>query len=270
MAREEPYPAECLYNCDEGGAMSCYCLGLGSIVGTSQGLSGTLVVAIASVLIASLSLGWQVWSWRRARKTKLRVELTAGVVDASNTGSIICRCTNDSSHDIFIERVSVGDLRELESPLLWMTASNQADIKEPLRPHQGREYEIDGEAVVETFDPAGSITVTVHTSDDRKHEVRSGDIVERLAIVAVLREETDSSSDRLIPTKELSRRAHEKYIEWILRSMERDGIVEIDTEGRIYPLAKDVHPPRKGGGWRLSDRRFDEADQDSRSEPTKG
>jgi hypothetical protein len=54
--------------------------------------------------------------------------------------------------------------------------------------------------------------------------------------------------------------------------MERDGIVQIDAEGRVYPLAKDVHPPKKEGGWRLSDRRFDEADHDSRSKdkPIKG
>jgi hypothetical protein len=225
----------------------------------SQGVSGALLVAIAGVAIALLSLVWQVVSWRRTRKTKLRVELTAGVGGIRDTWALICRCMNDSSHGVFIDRVSVGDLSKVESPLLWMTAFDESDQKESLRPHEGREYYLDGEALVEAIDPTEPIRVVVHTDDGGRYQVESPDVIEKLAIVAVLREERDSSSDRVVPTKDLSVRAHEKQMGWIVRSMERDGIVQIDSEGGIHPVAEDVSPSAGGFGWRLSDRRVDDA-----------
>jgi hypothetical protein len=144
------------------------------------GCSGTTAIAIYAAVIGTLGLAWQVYSWRRANSTKVRVKLADAFIPGITEHAAMITAINQSSH--MVKVTSVGFIAQDGSKrdVLLTTQSFGATLPGPVEPRDSGMAWLDiDEAARAGIDIYRPLVGWVRTSDDQRFESKPAPLLRR-------------------------------------------------------------------------------------------
>jgi hypothetical protein len=143
-------------------------------------VSGTTAIAIYAAVIGTLGLAWQVYSWRRANSTTIRVKLSNGFMPGVADHAAMITAINQSNHVVKVSSAGFITQDGSKQDVVLMAAPFGATLPGPIEPRDSGMTWLDVEEAMRIgLDIYRPLVGWVRTSEDQRFESKPAALLRR-------------------------------------------------------------------------------------------